>query len=394
MPSSKSISTRIRRAMVAALVALTSISNGVFCSHTAYAQAKLPVDFRAALEGYGQWVQHPRWGQVWILEQIPQGWQPYRQGHWVYTDEWGWYWDSDEEFGWVTYHYGRWMFDSELGWIWIPSEEWGPAWVSWRQGDDVVGWAPLPPDGLIDEDENPDTYIFVRVGDLLAPQIYSVILPPQDRFVYFRRCAVVNRSFVLGGGRRLGINPGISPVFIARASGRPFHSVSIAPLVVGGTVGVTGSLVLREGFRDREHTRINMRENNRVFQPNDHVLMPKALARGERGRLGDMPINAARGVEINPQLQKKLGGANGPSHTHGTASNFEGSTRKQGNKRHTQDNRSLKKTVEQKNRHKSGSSQKQERNPRKLDKSPKTQQHNSSLQKGEASPHKGQEQSK
>jgi len=376
MPTSQSFSIRIGHAIVVALLALTPISNGVLWSRAAYAQTHQPIDFRAALEGYGQWVQHPRWGQVWILEQIPQGWQPYRQGRWVYTDEWGWYWVSDEEFGWVTYHYGRWMFDSSLGWIWIPTEEWGPAWVSWRQGDDVVGWAPLPPDELIEEDENPDTYIFVRVSDLLAPQIYAMILPSQERFVYFRRCTVVNRSFVLGGGRKVGINPGISPAFIARASGRPFHSVSIAPFVVAGTEGVTGSLVLGDGFRDREGTRINIRQNNRVFQPNDHVLTPKGLARGERGRLGDMPINAARGSSA--------------------PNNFDRRTPKQEDQIHRQDKRAslLKKNIKRNNRHESRKSEKQERNLRKHDNSLKTQKHNSSSQKGKASPDKGKEQPK
>ena len=70
-------------------------------------------------------------------------------GHWVYTDEWGWYWvsdDDEDDWGWVTYHYGRWAFDRRLGWFWVPGDEWAPAWVDWRYGGDYVGWAPLPPD--------------------------------------------------------------------------------------------------------------------------------------------------------------------------------------------------------------------------------------------------------
>jgi hypothetical protein len=32
------------------------------------------------------------------------------------------------------------------GWVWVPGYTWAPAWVSWREGDDDVGWAPLPPE--------------------------------------------------------------------------------------------------------------------------------------------------------------------------------------------------------------------------------------------------------
>ena len=46
----------------------------------------------------------------------------------------------------IVYHYGRWTKVEDEGWCWIPDYEWGPAWVSWRESDDYVGWAPLPPE--------------------------------------------------------------------------------------------------------------------------------------------------------------------------------------------------------------------------------------------------------
>jgi hypothetical protein len=271
------------------------------------AQAQDTIDFRAALDGYGQWAQHPRWGQVWIPDQRPGDWQPYRMGHWVYTDEWGWYWDSEEDFGWVTYHYGRWMFDQGLGWVWIPGMDWGPAWVDWRQGDDFVGWAPLPPDDVIDDDyETPDIYLFVRAGDLLAPRIYDVFLPPRERFGYYNRSFLVNRSVMLRGGR-IGVNPGVPAAFIARASGRPFHSVSIAPIVLAGTAGVVGAVILRDNFHDRERTRVSVRESSRFIEPNDHFVNLKPLQKGERGQLGSSAPLAARGTGI--EMKSKSFGA-------------------------------------------------------------------------------------
>ena len=64
---------------------------------------------------------------------------------WVYTDRYGWMWASNEPFGWATYHYGRWGFSKRIGWFWVPVSRWAPAWVSWRQPDHYLAWAPLPP---------------------------------------------------------------------------------------------------------------------------------------------------------------------------------------------------------------------------------------------------------
>ena len=114
MPISRSVRNFSARCLAPTLVAVSLVLapavGTVFLP--AAAQAQDAIDFRVALEGYGQWVQHPRWGEVWIPEQVPPDWQPYRLGHWVYTEEWGWYWDSEEDFGWITYHYGRNYFDA------------------------------------------------------------------------------------------------------------------------------------------------------------------------------------------------------------------------------------------------------------------------------------------
>ncbi len=311
MPISRSVRNFGARWLAPAVLAVSLVlapaGGTVFLP--AAAQAEDAIDFRVALEGYGQWVQHPRWGEVWIPEQMPPDWQPYRLGHWAYTEEWGWYWDSEEDFGWVTYHYGRWVFDRGLGWIWIPGRDWGPAWVDWRQGDDFVGWAPLPPDEYLDEDyESPDIYLFVRAGDLLAPRVYVVFLPPQERFAYYNRSFLVNRSVRLGGGAHIAVNPGVPPAFIARASGRPFRPVSIAPVVLAGTAGVAGAIILRENFRDRERTRVSIRESSRLVRPQDHFVPLKPLQKGERGQLGGSTPLAARGVGIETR-SKNFGGA-------------------------------------------------------------------------------------
>ena len=92
----------------------------------------------------GDWVEAGNYGYC-FRPRVSEDWRPYQDGHWVWTDR-GWYWDSNERFAWATYHYGRWVDISGTGWCWTPGNQWAPAWVSWRQSDEDVGWAPLPPE--------------------------------------------------------------------------------------------------------------------------------------------------------------------------------------------------------------------------------------------------------
>ena len=86
---------------------------------------------------------------------------------------------SDEPFAWAVYHYGRWGYDQDIGWFWVPGTVWAPAWVSWRRSNDVVGWAPLPPEGEgyavsieVSSAEPPRGYWhFVPSREFLAPDL-------------------------------------------------------------------------------------------------------------------------------------------------------------------------------------------------------------------------------
>jgi hypothetical protein len=109
--------------------------------------------FYNQLASQGTWIQSDAYGYVWQPAESDPNWRPYMYGHWVNTDA-GMTWVSDETFGWATYHYGRWANLDGYGWVWVPGYTWAPAWVSWRDGDDEVGWAPLPPDS----DEGIDYY--------------------------------------------------------------------------------------------------------------------------------------------------------------------------------------------------------------------------------------------
>jgi len=349
MPADFSRSFRISAGALASLFAITAVTPANFprLIGSAQAQAQAPgptqeqIDFDAALEGYGHWVQHPQLGDVWIPDNVPQDWQPYRIGHWVYTDQWGWYWNSDEDFGWVTYHYGRWYPDRQLGWVWVPSDEWGPAWVNWRQGDNFVGWAPTPPDEYVETEEEPDNYMFVEAGDLLAPQVYTVFIPYRDRRDYYHRSRLVNRTIIFAD-RRGAVNPGIPPAYIASASGRPFHYSHIAPIVLAGTIGVVGAVILRNNYRDRSRTRISIRETDRVIRPGERFQRLPGLNKGERGRFwNNNEFRAAQNAKPVLNFNDQRGKQQRYIRTKGDASKFE--------QRKTEEKRIDSKQIEQKN---------------------------------------------
>jgi hypothetical protein len=157
--------------------------------------------FYRKLDPYGDWMETGDYGYVFQPRQAAQSrdWRPYTNGHWVYTDA-GWTWISDEKFGWATYHYGRWMRLRNVGWVWVPGEEWAPAWVSWRKGDDYVGWAPLPPEAQFDRqtgihnwadnyyDIGPEQYAFVPANE------FGRKLSPHEIVPAERNVTIINQT--------------------------------------------------------------------------------------------------------------------------------------------------------------------------------------------------------
>ena len=157
--------------------------------------------FYTKLEPHGAWLETADYGYVWQPREAEssRSWRPYTNGRWVYTDA-GWTWISEEPFGWATYHYGRWTRLRGIGWVWVPGQQWAPAWVSWRKGNDYVGWAPLPPEARFDQrtgihnwsdnyyDIGPDQYCFVATREFGAQRAESTILPPE------RNVAIVNQT--------------------------------------------------------------------------------------------------------------------------------------------------------------------------------------------------------
>ncbi|HEX4966561.1 MAG TPA: DUF6600 domain-containing protein [Thermoanaerobaculia bacterium] len=164
--------------------AATSISAGLHIGPSGHARVDVGV-FYDDLASYGHWIERPRYGWVWTPRAVASSWRPYQQGHWVWTDL-GWTWISDEPFGWATYHYGRWYDDPDYGWEWVPGEEWAPAWVDWQEGNDYVGWAPLPPSvdfrpGVdLSVSLAPEAFVFVPEARFLDGRVARYAVPRWD----------------------------------------------------------------------------------------------------------------------------------------------------------------------------------------------------------------------
>ncbi|MGQ0672494.1 MAG: DUF6600 domain-containing protein [Hyphomicrobium sp.] len=193
--------------------------------------------FHDELADDGRWINHREHGYVWTPSRVERDWRPYTRGHWVHTDDYGWYWVSDERWGWATYHYGRWVLDDRDGWLWVPGTRWGPAWVAWRQSDEQIGWAPLPPDAVwrdgrgIDYDEERFSrpsfaayWSFVEPRYIATPNVYRYCAPRERVTTIVYRTRTVTRYQTRGSSI---VNFGISVNFFDRHLGRPITNVRV-----------------------------------------------------------------------------------------------------------------------------------------------------------------------
>jgi hypothetical protein len=140
------------------------------------ARAGLAPEYRLfydALEDYGDWTLIEPFGYVFRPYVNAAGWRPYQYGYWAPSDVYGWVWISGEPYGWATYHYGEWFFDRYQGWVWMPGLDWGPAWVSWEETPDYIGWAPMSPAGYDPGLIPGGLYTYVPTAELPATDVQT-----------------------------------------------------------------------------------------------------------------------------------------------------------------------------------------------------------------------------
>ena len=71
------------------------------------------------LDEHGSWRTVASYGTVWVPSQVPSGWAPFQNGHWVWISPWGWTWVDDAPWGFAPAHYGRWVWVDRY-WAWAP----------------------------------------------------------------------------------------------------------------------------------------------------------------------------------------------------------------------------------------------------------------------------------
>jgi uncharacterized protein DUF6600/FecR-like protein len=74
------------------------------------------------LDANGDWYPVEGYGNVWMPNNEPAGWDPYGNGYWANYPGWGYTWISSYPWGWLPYHCGAWNYWNSLGWGWIPGQ--------------------------------------------------------------------------------------------------------------------------------------------------------------------------------------------------------------------------------------------------------------------------------
>ena len=160
-------------------------------------------DVRNTLSQYGRFVQHQKYGEVWVPTVTPQGWHPYPPCNWVNSKQYGWYYDDKTPWGQIVHHYGRWAYDAQMGWIWTSGSEFSPGWVVWRTSPEWVGWAPMMPDQDVQvipasSFNNAGYWIFVETKKF-AQGCNGTIAPPQQVPVLLKQTTYVTDIRYVGG---------------------------------------------------------------------------------------------------------------------------------------------------------------------------------------------------
>lgn len=72
------------------------------------------------LNYYGQYYNVPGYGYCWQPYGVNLGWDPFMNGYWSYSPQFGYLWVSAYPWGWMPYRYGHWVFLNGYGWLWQP----------------------------------------------------------------------------------------------------------------------------------------------------------------------------------------------------------------------------------------------------------------------------------
>jgi hypothetical protein len=211
-------------------ILLTSITS--MMPQKAFAQPSVSFQvFYDELSPYGEWVDNPDYGYVWI-PRVSDEFVPYgTNGYWVLTQD-GWTWFSNYSWGWAPFHYGRWFYDSFYGWVWVPGNEWGPGWVVWRRSEGYYGWAPIGPGVGLDAAYGNsyvvphDRWRFVRDRDFGRTDINNYYVSPSTYTEIINNSTVIN-NIQVDNSRNVRYNAGPAKTEVESRAGKTFTPVAI-----------------------------------------------------------------------------------------------------------------------------------------------------------------------
>ncbi|MDQ3194756.1 MAG: hypothetical protein M3P82_07150 [Bacteroidota bacterium] len=143
---------------------------------------------------------------------------PYTNGQWTNTDA-GWYFKAPTAAEEITSHFGRWIESPSLGWTWIPGRVWAPAWVEWRENDEYLAWAPLPPATYITNDIvsapiiDDDKYVIVEKKYFAEPSVYKYMYKENRNKVIIKEMSKINGVMIRN---KTVINKGPEPSLLEK----------------------------------------------------------------------------------------------------------------------------------------------------------------------------------
>jgi hypothetical protein len=316
---------KMRRPLSIAACAAALLFSGVSMvalSPPAAAQMNVRIGFdffHNRLAHDGRWIRHSVWGDVWRPRPglVGSDFQPYTNGYWEYTDEYGWYWVSEDPFDDVVYHYGRWVYDPQWQWLWVPGYTWAPAWVVWREGDDYTGWMPMPPD---EEFASGAGFRFgVNIGSIglnFYNKWYGGSVDPDRFFVFVNNRHLVERDYrrfvvprdrvkiVLGRTRAVGkfdvvnnrvVNRGVDLRVVERATGRRIAPVSARTVIKPNAIITT----VNEGKQ--------IRTRERASHPIDVEAVRRGNAKGRGGGTASGGMESGAGNDSGPNNSSGAG---------------------------------------------------------------------------------------
>src|SRR5690606_1082503 len=231
--------------------------------------------FYDELSPYGEWIDDPDYGYVWLPD-VGSNFKPYAtHGRWINT-EYGNTWHSDYEWGWAPFHYGRWHYNDQYGWGWIPGYEWGPAWVSWRQGGGQYGWAPLGPGMSFSLNINIPlrNWVFVPQRYLFNNNIHRYYTPYGRYSNFYNRTTIINNVYVYNN-RNYYSGPDRRSLERATKNRVPIREVRNSTRPGRGTINSNSLAIYRP----------NVSTDNRDARPS-RVVSVDNISRSEERRVG------------------------------------------------------------------------------------------------------------